>query len=151
MERAVNLGGYGQFRLLPRDRDSGWWILFGFQRLQSAGMVPTGFMEALAMNKKTRGYTDLGICTVFLYLAAGVCFLAAILFVMAASKNEGRYFEGAFLSASFYLGLCLAYIAIAGGIRLAIHVADDLYMLRLIKVNEYAKHQKPVPPPKPEI
>lgn len=102
------------------------------------------------MNKKTRGYTDLGICTVFLYLGAGVCFLTAIAFVMGASGNEGRYFAEAFLSACAALGVCLAYIAIAGLIRLLIHIADDLYMLRLLKVNEYAKRHGP-PPPKPEI
>lgn len=98
------------------------------------------------MNKKTRGYIDLSVCIALLYVGAALCFSYAGLCLLAAGSGTSPSAETSIAYAMASVGFTVGYIAAGGLLRLAIHVADDLYFLRLIKVNEYhAKTQKPPP------
>lgn len=98
------------------------------------------------MNKKTRGYVDLSVCIALLYVGAAICFAYAGLCLLAAGSGTSPSAEASIVYAMSAVGLGIVYIAAGGLLRLVIHVADDLYFLRLIKVNEYhAKTQKPPP------
>lgn len=89
------------------------------------------------MNQKTRGYKLLGVCEAFLVINATICVVSG--FVCANVALVGPDFlTGILLSATFF-GWSLASFSMAGLIRLLIHVADDLYMLRLIAVNTYSR------------
>lgn len=92
------------------------------------------------MNAKTRGYSGLNVCVVFVLLAGIMYIFGGLLNVLAAlaarsSELSFAHVGGAMLSFS----LALICFALAGLIRLAVHVADDLYMLRLIAVNAYSR------------
>lgn len=92
------------------------------------------------MTQKTRGYSDLNVYTALMLLAGVLYMLGGLLNVLAAlaarsSELSFAHIGGAMLSFS----LALACFALAGLIRLAVHVADDLYMLRLLAVNAYSR------------
>lgn len=97
-------------------------------------------MGIVSMTQKTRGYSGLNICTVFVLLAGILYIFGGLLNVLAAlaarsSELSFAHIGGAVLAFSLAL-ICFAFAAL---IRLAIHVADDLYMLRLIAVNAYSR------------
>lgn len=96
-------------------------------------------MGVVSMNQKTRGYGLLGVCEAFFFLNAIICIFVGVLATLAMLGGETSQQIPNFLGAAFFFGWALASFAIGGLIRLAVHVADDLYMLRLIAVNAYSR------------
>lgn len=98
------------------------------------------------MNKKTRGYLPLTVCSMLLVVFGCLYFLSGILALLNISSRSGSDMEVALTMAGLSFVLSLVSFTFALLVQLAIHVADDLYMLRLLKVNEFrASTQKPLP------
>jgi len=104
-------------------------------------------MLFVAKTVKTRRYIDLEVISALLYVGAVLYAGAAVLLVVLAGtgRMSEREFNEAFWSAGWCLGVMLLNLCIAGSIRLARHVADDVYVIRLIAQN-YWRERNQGPP-----
>lgn len=105
-------------------------------------MVPIGFMGTLAVTQHKRKYGDLNVFAIFLYLAAGISATVGVLLLLSAGAREGQYFAESVMYACMAFGVGLGYVGVAAFIRLAVHIADDVYMMRLIAQNDYRQKQQ---------
>ncbi len=97
------------------------------------------------MSQKTRGYSDLGVVSAFLYISAALCAMFGCWSALLAATGNGQYFVTYLMGGSIAFGAALQSVCLAGFLRLARHVADDVYMLRLIAQNDWRERHQGVP------
>lgn len=111
-------------------------------------MVPIGFMGTHSVNEKTRGYTALNVCIAFLFIFGALYLLSGVIaFTNGFSSGDPRRADEALLVSGIAFLCGLLSFTCGFLIQLMIHAANDLYMMRLLAVNEY-RHRHPSPPAK---